>query len=140
MSYQQIIVVGNVGRDPEFKYLPSGTAVANFSIATSEKWTDKQTNEKKEKTVWFRISVYGAQAETVKQYVTKGKQLMVTGTVEGRAYMDNNNQPAMSLEIRARDFRFLGSKNDGSSNGAQGGEEYAPSYDAGNKSMDDVPF
>lgn len=141
MSYQQIIVVGNVGRDPEFKYLPSGTAVANFSIATSEKWTDKQSNEKKEKTTWFRVAVYGQQAEIIKQYVTKGKQLMVTGTVEGRAYMDNNNQPAMSLEIRARDFRFLGGRNDDASGGSGGGDDFAPNYDGGgNKNMDDVPF
>lgn len=143
MSYQQITVVGNVGKDPEFKYLPSGTAVANFSLAVNEKWNDKQSNEQKEKTTWFRIAVYGQQAETVKQYVTKGKQLMVVGTIEGRAYLDNNNQPQASLEVRSQRFVFLGGRNEGGM--GAGDEEYAPSYGnngggRGQQTTDDVPF
>jgi single-strand DNA-binding protein len=140
MSYQQIIVVGNVGRDPEFKYLPSGTPTAQFTLASNERWNDKQTNETKEKTTWFRVSVYGPQAQTVNEYVRKGRQVMVIGTVEGRAYLDNNNQPAMSLELRARDVRFLGGRSEGGVGGQQGGDEYNSGYGDSSKNMDDVPF
>lgn len=144
MSYQQVIVVGNVGRDPEFNYTPNGSASANFSIATNEKWTDRQTNELKEKTTWFRVRVYGPQAETVKQYVSKGRQVMVIGTIDVSAYMDKSGQPAASLELRARDVRFLGGRNEGGGAQGDGGEDYAPSYGnnggRGQQTTDDVPF
>ncbi|HLU11954.1 MAG TPA: single-stranded DNA-binding protein, partial [Oceanobacillus sp.] len=108
--YQQVTIVGNVGRDPELKYMPNGRPVANFTVATNERWTDKQTNERKEKTTWWRVAVWGPQAETVSQYVSKGRQVMVIGTVEARAYLDQSGQPQASLELTARDVRFLGGR------------------------------
>ncbi len=132
-SYQQVLVVGNVGRDPELKYLQSGTAVCSFSVAVNESWTDSTTNERREKTVWFRVSAWGRLAETVNSYVKKGREILVIGTVEARAYTDNSGQPAASLDLRARDIRFLGSRDDRE----QGGQ-----YDdsAPQENMTDIPF
>jgi single-strand DNA-binding protein len=134
-SYQQVIVVGNVGRDPELRYTQGGQAVCGFSVAVSESWMDKQTNERKEKTTWFRVSVWGPQAETTSRYVTKGRQVMIIGTVEARAYTDQSGQPQASLELRARDVRFLGSRGDG----APGGQSEAGEYSGGGD-MNEIPF
>lgn len=135
--YQQVTIVGNLGKDPELRYLPSGAAVCSFSVATSERWTDRQTNEKKEKTVWWRVSVFGQQAEVCSQYLAKGRQVMVIGTAEARAYLDNASQPQASLELRARDVRFLGSRNDAAGGGSYGGDnDFAPPPD----NMSDIPF
>lgn len=106
MSYQQIIIVGNLGREPELKYTPTGDALCKFSVAVSEKWRNK-ANEQQEKTTWFSVSVWGNQAETCNQYLGKGSQVMVIGTVEARAYQGKDGNPAASLDMRARDVRFL---------------------------------
>jgi len=134
MSYQQVIVVGNVGKDPELKYLQSGTAVCSFSVAVNESWTDSATNERREKTVWFRVSAWGRLGETVNSYVKKGREILVIGTVEARAYTDNSGQPAASLDLRARDVRFIGGRGD-----QQGGEgQYDDS--APQENVSDIPF
>ena len=114
--YQKITLIGNLGRDPEMRYLGDGRAVTNFSLATSRKWTDKSSNERQEETAWFRISVWGDQAEVVNQYLSKGRQVMV----EGRLQPDVNGNPrlwtrqdgtvAASFEVRASVVRFLGSR------------------------------
>ena len=139
-GWHQTIVVGNVGRDPELKYLQSGRPVCSFSVAVSEAWTDRQSNEKREKTTWYRVSAWGPLAETANQFVAKGRQVMVIGTVETRPYTDNSGQPAASLELTARDIRFLGSRGDGESrSGGNGGGDYdyaPPPPD----SMGDIPF
>lgn len=111
--WHQTIIVGNVGRNPELRYLQSGTAVCDFSVAVSESWTDSATNERREKTTWYRVSAWGRLGETCNQYLQKGRQVMVVGTVEARAYTDKSGEPAASLELRARDVRFLGGKPDG---------------------------
>lgn len=138
MSYQQITIVGNVGRDPELKYLPSGVPVCNFSVAVNER---RGTGENRtEKTTWFRVAAWRQLAETVSQYLTKGRQVMVVGTVEARAYTDNAGQPAVSLDITARDIVFLGQRGDGQ--GGSGGD-YADDYSGGAgsaESMSDIPF
>lgn len=108
MSYQQVIVVGNTGQQPELRYLPSGEAVATFSLASNEEWTDRKTNEKRSRTTWFRVSCWGNLGEVVNQYVHKGSLVMVIGTVEARAYTNHAGEAAASLELRARDVRFLG--------------------------------
>jgi len=77
--YQKIIVVGNLGRDPEMRYMPDGTAVTNFSIATNRRWTDRTTGQPAEETIWFRVSVWGRQAETANQYLSKGRQVLIEG-------------------------------------------------------------
>ena len=144
MSYQQIIIVGNVGRDPELKYLPSGVPVCNFTVAVNERWGTG--DDRKEKTTWFRVAAWRQLAETVSQYLTKGSQVMVIGTVDGRAYTDNSGQPAVSLELTARDVRFLGSRAEGGGQGGSGGgyEDYsgggAGSGGGGADNISDIPF
>lgn len=122
MSWQQTIIVGNCGRSPELRYLQSGTAVCDFSVAVSESWND-QSGEKKQRTVWFKVSAWGKLAEVCNQYIQKGKMVMVVGTVEARAYLDKNNQPASSLDLRARDVRFLGGRGDVEAVGGDDGSE-----------------
>lgn len=131
---QQLIVLGNVGRDPEVKTLPSGTTVCNFSIASSERWTDKASGEKREETTWFNIAAYGRQAEVLAQYVRKGAKLQVIGTVKARAYMGQDGNPVGVLDLRVNSFNFVESAN-------AGGESHSnDAGDAGTQDMDDIPF
>jgi single-strand DNA-binding protein len=137
-GYQYTIIVGNVGRDPELRYTQSGVAVASFSVAVTERWSDRQSNERREKTTWFRVSAWRQLAETVNQYVHKGMQIMVAGTIEASAYLDNSGQAAATLELTARDIQFLGSRNDPQSGGSGSGyEDYGqpPADD-----LNDIPF
>ncbi len=139
MSYQQTIIVGNLGQDPEMRFLPSGTPVCNLNVAVSERWSDRQSGEKREKTTWFRVAVFGAQAETCAKYLAKGRQVMVIGTVEARAYMNNSGEAAASLELRARDVRFLSSGGTGGSGGDSG--NYNDDYNQSPPGdMGDIPF
>ncbi|MCC6614710.1 MAG: single-stranded DNA-binding protein [Anaerolineae bacterium] len=137
MAYQQVIIVGNLGRDPEIRYTQSGQAVCGFSVAVNEVWTDRQSNERREKTTWFRVSVWGPQAETTSRYLAKGRQVMVIGTVEARAYLDQGGQPQATLELRARDVRFLGGQG---GPGQPGGEYEDYSGGSGSGEMGDIPF
>lgn len=111
MSYQQCIIVGNLGRDVELKYLPSGDAVCKFSVAVTERWT--KNGERQEKTTWFSVSAFGTLAESCAQYLAKGSQVMCIGTVEARAYQGKDGNPAASLDMRARDVRFLSRRESG---------------------------
>jgi single-strand DNA-binding protein len=117
-GYQYTIIVGNVGRDPEMRYTQTGVAVASFSVAVSESWTDKNANERKEKTTWFKVSAWRGLAEVVSQHVRKGMQVMVTGEVKASAYMGKDGEPQASLELTAKDFKFLGRKSDNASEAA----------------------
>jgi single-strand DNA-binding protein len=137
MTFQQTIIVGNLGKDAELRYLQSGRGVLSFNVAVTERWTDRNTQERKEKTNWYRCSLWGQQAETLKPYLVKGKQVMVTGTVEARAYMDNSGQPQATLELTARDVRLLGSRGDREGAPAeQGGyEDFSAPSEIG-----DIPF
>ena len=119
MSWHQTIIVGNLGRDPELRYLQSGTAVCSLNVAVSESWNDRQSGERREKTTWYRVSVWGAQAETCNQYLSRGRQVMVIGTVSARAYTNNAGEAAASLDMRAFQVRFLGGRQD--SGGYEGG-------------------
>lgn len=107
-GYQYTIIIGNVGRDPELRYTQSGVAVCDFTVAVSRRWNDRATNEQREKTTWFRVSAWRALAETVNQYVHKGMQIMVAGEVDASAFTGQDGQPRASLEITARDIKFLG--------------------------------
>jgi len=107
-GYQYTIIVGNVGRDPELRYTQSGTAVCDFSVAVSRRWTDRQSGQQREKTTWFRVSAWRALAETASQYVHKGMQIMVAGEVDVSAYMGQDGEPRGSLDLAARDIQFLG--------------------------------
>ena len=111
------IIIGNVGKDPETRDLPGGDKVTNFSVAVSRKWTDK-AGQKHEETTWFRVACYRGLAEIAQQYVRKGGQVMVSGRISARAYVDNNNQPAVSLDLNADQLQLLGGKAE-SSNGSK---------------------
>lgn len=112
-GYQQTIIIGNVGGSAELRHTQSGVAVCNFSVAVTERWHDKQSNEKREKTNWYRVSCWQQLAEIANQYVHKGMQIMVVGTVEARGYTNNNNEPSASLELTARNIQFLGGRDGG---------------------------
>jgi single-strand DNA-binding protein len=119
-GFQQCIIIGNVGRDPELRDMPNGDKVANFSVAVTRKWNDRQTNERREETTWFRVACYRQLADIAMQYVRKGGQVMVSGRISARAYLDNNQQPAVSLDLNADQMQLLGSR-DGAEGGYSGG-------------------
>lgn len=111
----KVILVGHLGQDPEVKYMPSGGAVANVSIATSEQWTDKQTNEKRERTEWHRVVFFNRTAEVVGEYLRKGSQIYVEGKLQTRKWQDQNGQDRYTTEIVANEMQMLGGR------GGQGG-------------------
>lgn len=142
MTWHQTIVVGNLGGDPELKYMQSGSAVCNFSVAVSERWKDRQTNENRERTTWYRVAVWGAQAESCNTYLQKGSQVMVTGNVSARGYMNNNGEAAASLDLNARDVRFLSRGGNAGQDGqdSYGGDDRASNYSEPPSTVDDIPF
>ena len=131
MTWHQTVVVGNLGGDPELRYLQSGQAVCNFNVAVSERWRDRQSGEQREKTTWYRVAVWGGQAETCNTYLSRGRQVMIVGNVSADAYMNNNGEPAASLNLTARDVRFLGGRGDGE--GYQGGGQQQGGQQRGNQ-------
>lgn len=140
-GYEQTIIVGNVGRDPELRQTQSGASVTGFSVAVTTRWTDRQTNERREKTNWYSVSCWGRLAEVANQYVRKGTQIMVIGTVTARAWTDNNGESRASLDLRADNFQLLGSRNDNMGDGGSGGydDEYSSSSNPP-QNIDDIPF
>jgi len=108
--YQQTIVVGHLGRDPEMRYTPDGTPVTSFSIATTRKWTNAE-GEPQEKTTWFRVTAWRKQAETCNQYLSKGRLVLVQGEIGVSAWSDKTSGEARAtLELTARVVRFLGGR------------------------------
>ncbi len=114
--YQTCIIVGNLGADAELRYTPSGTAVCDFRLATNERWNDRD-GQLQEKTTWFRVTVWARMAESLHQYLTKGKQVLVEGTIDASAYTAQDGTPRASLELRARNVRLLGGRGDGGGGG-----------------------
>lgn len=105
-SFNKITIVGYLGRDPEIRYTSQGTAVCDFSVASTERRKDK-TGEMQEITTWFRISLFGRQAEIAHQYLTKGRQVYVEGTLSQREWTDKDGATRTSLEVRGSDIQFL---------------------------------
>ncbi|HXI03591.1 MAG TPA: single-stranded DNA-binding protein [Candidatus Saccharimonadales bacterium] len=140
----KVILVGNVGRDPELRYTPSGTAVATFSLATNEAWTSK-SGERQERTEWHRIVVWGKQAQVAGEWVKKGKQLYVEGSLQTRQWEDRNGQKRTTTEVKAQRFVLLGRGEGGGRQGPGspdapppddgGADESGPSY-----GDEDIPF
>jgi len=138
--FHKLILVGNLGRDPEMRYTPGGQAVTTLSVASNRTYTDSSGNQVKQ-TIWFRVSVWGKQAESCHQYLRKGRPVLV----EGRLNPDDNGNPRIwnaqdgtpraSFEVTAETVRFLGGRDEG---GAGGGEEggFAPSPET----EDEIPF
>jgi single-strand DNA-binding protein len=148
-GYETCTIVGNVGRDPETRVLPnSGTTVCSFSVAVTTRWNDRTTNERREKTTWYNVSCFSRLADVANQYVRKGTQILVVGTVSARAYMGSDGQPKASLDLRADTFQLLGSRGDAAMNAGTGSDhsygsgggyderDYAPPA----QDMDDIPF
>jgi len=137
-GWQQVIIVGNVGRAEDLKYLQSGVAVLNFSVAVSS--VSGTGDQRQEKTTWFRVAAWRQLAESLAPYITKGKQVMVVGTVDARPYADNSGQPAASLELTAREIRLLGNRGEGEGRGSGGSNEYGDYAPAPPDTMGDIPF
>jgi single-strand DNA-binding protein len=108
-----IQIIGHLGQDPDTKYLPSGDTVCNFSIATTEKWVDKASGEKRDSTEWHRIAVFGRLAEVCGQYLKKGSLVYVSGKLTSQKYTDKDGIERVSYTIRANEMKMLGGKPDG---------------------------
>lgn len=106
----KVILLGNVGKDPETRAMPSGGSVANLSLATSESWKDKDTGEKKEKTEWHHLVCFGKGADILAQYVRKGSQLYVEGKLRTRKWTDKNGAERYTTEVVVDEFQLLGGK------------------------------
>lgn len=111
-SLNKVMIIGFLGNDPEVRYMPSGDAVANFSVATTNRWKDKQSGEQKEHTEWHRCVAFGKDADTINEYLKKGSQVYVEGELRTNKYDDKEGITRYSTEIRVRRFSFLDRKGD----------------------------
>lgn len=147
-SVNKVIIVGNLGRDPEVRYTPDGASIANVTIATTDTWKDKATGEKKEATEWHRVVFFGKLAEIVGQYLKKGRQVYVEGALRTRKWQDKEGQERYTTEIVANEMKMLGSREGMSdapprdASGAANRPAAAPQAAAGNFNdfEDDIPF
>ena len=119
MSLNKVILIGNLGRDPEVRYMPNGEAVCNFSIATSETWNDRHTGQRQERTEWHNITLYRRLAEVAGQYLKKGSQVYIEGRIQSRKYTDKNGIERTAYEIIGSEMKMLGSGNDSGQQNAQ---------------------
>jgi single-strand DNA-binding protein len=108
MSFNKIILVGNLGRDPELRYTPDGTPVCTFSLATNERRRDRATGENNDVTTWFRVTLWRRQAEVASQYLTRGKPVYIEGRLRVEEYTDRDGKQRHSLEVTATDMQFIG--------------------------------
>ncbi len=149
MSVNKVILLGRLGQDPELKYTPGGAPVCNFSMATTESWTDKQ-GQKQEKTEWHRIVVWGKLAELCNQYLSKGRQAFVEGRLQTRSWDDKDGSKRYTTEIMANTVQFIGAATantqanvDKSFNQAPATETMNQEYQISNDAhfaADDIPF
>jgi single-strand DNA-binding protein len=150
MSFNKIIIVGNLGRDPELRYTPQGNAVCNFSVATSEKRKDK-SGEWQDVTTWFRVTLWGKQGENASKYLQKGNPVYVEGRLRVEEWTDRDGKNRHTLEIHGTEMHFLNSgRNDEQEGGYAGHSDPDTDFDAGstpaanlNQSVpsdDDIPF
>ena len=126
-SVNKVIIVGNLGRDPETRYMPSGDAVTNITVATTDRYKDKQSGEMREATEWHSISFFGKLAEIAGQYLKKGSQVYVEGSLRTRKYTDKNGVEKYATDIRADTMQMLGSRQGmgGEGGGSAGGGGYS---------------
>ncbi len=124
-SVNKVILVGNLGKDPEVRYAPSGDAIANVTLATTENWKDKN-GEKQEKTEWHRVSFFGKTAEVVGQYLKKGSQVYVEGRIQTRKWTDKEGQERYTTEIVADKMQMLGGRSGSASMDSDSGESRRP--------------
>ncbi len=117
----KVIIVGNVGGDPETRYMPSGSAVTNLTVATNESWKDKQTGEKKERTEWHRVAMFNRLAEIAAEYLRKGSQVYIEGKLRTRKWQDKDGQDRYTTEIIADEMQMLGGRGGDFGGGSGGG-------------------
>ena len=148
----KVILVGNLGADPETRYMPSGSAVTNLSVATSESWKDKQTGEQQERTEWHKVVMFDRLAEIAAEYLRKGSQVYIEGKLQTRKWQDRDGNDRWTTEIRANEMQMLGGRGGGGgsfgggqqsggqqSGGQQGGGS-APPQPGPDDFDDDIPF
>ena len=151
-SVNKVIIVGNLGKDPEVRYTPNGDSVTNVTIATTDTWKDKGTGEKKEATEWHRVVFFGKLAEIAGQYLKKGRQVYVEGALRTRKWTDKEGHERYTTEIVANEMKMLGSREgmsdapprESGGGGAGGGNRPAaapqPAGGSFNDFVDDIPF
>lgn len=151
MSINKVILVGNLGNDPEIRYMPNGDAIANITLATSESWRDKATGEQREKTEWHRVALFGKLAEISGQYLKKGSQVYIEGQLQTRKWQDQASQDRYTTEVVVRGFngvmQMLGNRNQGQEQPSQPNEPQQKSQPAKPQSNeppmdfdDSIPF
>ncbi len=148
----KVILIGNLGQDPEVRYMPSGGAVANLRVATSETWRDKQSGEQQERTEWHRVVMFGRLGEIAGEYLRKGSKVYIEGKLQTRKWQDQNGQDRYTTEIVANEMQMLDSRGaGGEAGGGYGGRQQAPAQQATQPSAapvtedlgdfdDDIPF
>ncbi|MEO2198024.1 MAG: single-stranded DNA-binding protein [bacterium] len=152
-TVNKVIIVGNLGRDAEIRYTPGGAAVSTLSLATTDVWNDK-AGQRQEKTEWHRVVVWGKQAETLKDYLTKGRQIYVEGRLQTRQWDDKDGNKRYTTEIRSDRIVLLGGRGQGGEGGGGGGDYGSPRSSGSSSSSstaggppgppelteDDIPF
>ena len=150
----KVILVGNLGKDPETRYMPSGSAVTNLTLATSESWKDKQTGENQERTEWHKVAMFGKLAEIAAEYLRKGSQVYIEGKLRTRKWQDKEGKDRWTTEIVADEMNMLGGKGGGGAAGASAPSSAAASGGGGGSGRaavndsgappgdfdDDIPF
>jgi single-strand DNA-binding protein len=137
----KVIILGNLGNDPETRYTASGTAITSLSIATSESWTDKQSGEKQERTEWHRVKVFGKLAEICGEYLKKGRQVYIEGALRTDKYTDKAGVEKYSTDIIASEMQMLGGQGEGKpESSAPRQRQAAPASDPSAFNDDDIPF
>lgn len=141
MSFNKIILVGNLGRDPELRYTPQGTPVCSFTMATNERRKDKN-GEMQDQTTWFKVTLWGRQAETASQYLTKGRPVYIEGRLRVEEWTDRDGKPRHTLEVNATDMQFIGGarSEEPSMERAAAAPASTASTEQANFPEDDVPF
>jgi single-strand DNA-binding protein len=145
-SVNKVILVGNLGRDPETRYMPNGDAVTNVALATTESWKDKNSGERKELTEWHRVTLYRKLAEVAKEYLRKGSQVYVEGRLQTRKWTDKEGVERYTTEIIADTMQMLGSRGSGNSSGSEdysnaaNGTNESPAPSSANPADDAIPF
>ncbi len=144
MSFNRVILVGNLGRDPELRYTPQGTPVCSFTMATNERRKDKN-GELQDHTTWFRVTLWGRQAETASQYLTKGRPVYIEGRLRVEEWTDRDGKARYTLEVHATDMQFIGSRADESAAAAAGATVSKPAASEPvvaqtEMTDDDIPF
>ncbi len=147
----KVILVGNLGKDPETRYMPSGSAVTNLTLATSESWKDKQSGEQQERTEWHKIAMFGRLAEIAAEYLRKGSQVYIEGKLRTRKWQDKEGKDRYTTEIVADEMQMLGSKGGGAAAAGAGAMGGAAAAGGGRAAVndsgappgdfdDDIPF